>query len=152
MAYEMFIGDKVSCEDRLNGTIVMGPFDNNGLPVGGRTLIFNSPVGTVTFTGAVGDNRTLAEIVAQIKAAMPTLSVTKRTEHNAVVYSGSAQVSLAISLDAGITIDNLGTANPHLRISAAADTVGRPVTAQGKIASLSHGATPGHYVILINLV
>lgn len=158
MAYELFVGDKTRIEDRLNGALVIGPFKNTGLPVGGLTLIFATPAVTVTFSGSAGDYLTVDQIISEIRSAAPTLTVTKRGEQNSVAYSaqvgGGAPVgnsSIVLQLDTGITIDKDGTANPLLGIRTDSDIVGRAAVAQTEIAGFTQGSTPAHYAVLINL-
>lgn len=158
MAYEVFVGDRQGIEDRLNGTLVLGPYPNTGLPLGGLTLIFATPAATVTFSGSPGANKTVDEIMAEIELAAATIVTTKRTAHNSLQYSASpngggpvVQMLIALRLDAGITIDKDGTANPLLKISTVADTVGRPAADPADIISFGQGLTQGHYAVIINL-
>lgn len=158
MAYELCVGDKYRIEDRLNGGARLGPFPSSGLPIGGLTLIFAVPAVTVTFTGAAGEMRTWAQILADLAAQAPTVTAKTRPANNGPAASGSApgvvpanQIELRLYLDTGITIDKDGTANPLLRIPTAADTVYPLAVAQTKIAGFSQGLAPTAYAVLINL-
>jgi hypothetical protein len=158
MAYEVCVGDKYRIEDRLNGGARLGPFPSSGLPIGGLTLIFAVPAVTVTFTGALGEVRTWAQILADLVAQAPTVTSKTRPANNGPAGSGSApgvvpsnQVELRLYLDTGITIDKDGTANTLLRIPTAADTVYPVAVAQTKIVGFTQGLAPTAYAVLINL-
>jgi hypothetical protein len=157
MAYELCVGDKYRIEDRLNGGACLGPFPSSGLPIGGMTLIFAVPAVTVTFTGAAGERRTWAQILADIATQAPTITAKTRPANNGPAASGSApgvvpsnQIELLLHLDTGITIDKDGTANPLLKISTDANTVYPGTVAQTKIAGFST-LGPTTYAVIINL-
>lgn len=163
MAYEVFVGDKQGVEDRLNNALVLGPFLNSGLPVGGLTLVFNSPAVTVTFSGSLGAMLTMDQIVdeiaTQVQAAAPTFVAKKRTLTNqgntisAQVGGGrpDASVAVVMQLDAGFTIDMAGTANALFKLDTTADTVRSAAVVLAKIAGITQGATPAHYIVVIDL-
>jgi hypothetical protein len=158
MSYEVFIGDRQGVEDRLNNVLVIGPFPSTGLPVGGKTLIFNTPVGTVTFSGALGSTLTIDQIITEIKAALATLTVTKRVVQNATKQSATlagglpvTQVAIVIHLTSGFTIDSAGTSNADFGLSTTADTIRAAAVATAKIAGFSQGSTAAHYALVIDL-
>jgi hypothetical protein len=158
MSYEVFHGDRQGVDDRLNNVLVLGPFPSTGLAVGAKTLIFNTPVGTVTFSGSSGDVLTIDQIITQIKAALGTLTVTKRVIQNAPKQSATpasggpvTQVAIVIHLTSGFTISNTGTANALFGLSTSANTVRAAAVAIAKIAGFTNGSTPGHYCLVIDL-
>lgn len=158
MSYEIFVGDKQGVEDRLNNVLVLGPFPSTGLPVGAKTLIFSTPVGTVTFSGSAGDVLTVDQIIAEIKAAQPTLTVTKRVIHNATKQSATGAggrpvtpVAIVIHLTSGFTISSTGTANANFGLSTTANTVRAAAVAIAKIGGFTQGLTTGHYALIIDL-
>lgn len=158
MSYEVFLGDRQGVDDRLNNSLVIGPFPSTGLPIGAKTLIFNVPAGTVTFSGAANAVLTVDQIIAEIKAAQPTLTVTKRVIQNATkqsaTISGGAPVTpvaIVIHLTSGFTISSTGTANALLGLSTTANTVRAAAVAIAKIAGFTNGSTPGHYCLIIDL-
>lgn len=158
MSYEVFLGDKQGVEDRLNNVLILGPIPSSGLPVGGKTLIFTTPVGTVTFGGAAGEIRTVDQIIADIKAALPTLTVTKRTyqsgtKQSATISGGKpvTEMLIVIHLTSGFTINSTGTANADFKLSTTSTTVRAAAVALAKIAGFSQGSTPAHYALIIDL-
>lgn len=163
MAYEVFVGDKQGVEDRLNGALILGPFLNSGLPVGGLTLVFNSPAVTVTFSGSPGSVLSLEAVVAAIQAQVEvvdnTFTVKRRTltnQGNAISATPGggrpdAQMCIVMQTDAGIDIDETGTANALFGLSTTEDTTRGGAVDITKIAGIGQGAVPGHYVLVIDL-
>jgi hypothetical protein len=113
-------------QDALNGALMIGGVPIEGVPVGGRTVIFSAPAMTVTFPGSLGDMVRPGAIVTALRAAV---SVDMRC--NGLFY-------FVLWHDEGFTIGSGGTANSHLKLSTVGNTVSAgPVTADGLIAVMS---------------
>lgn len=159
MPYEVFIGDHVKVQDRLNNAKCLGPFPKKtGLPVGAKT--FKAFSGTCTFAGSAGDYLTLDAIAAALNAAFsksafavlrnvpnaaPAGTVTQRDGGKSV----DVQQQLVLQDDAGFTIDKTGTANTLLGLSTAANTVVPAKVDQTKIAGFTLGIYSGHFALII---
>ncbi len=155
MPYVLYQGDKRTIEDILNGRLSLRPIPNKGLPLGGLTLIFNSPAATVTFTGAAGALVTPDQIVTDINAVVGLAGVARhRADPGGQIASNNSDSSVSydriveLQLDAGLNIDTAGTANALLGLSTTADTV-RALIPQNKIAALTNGSASGMYALLV---
>jgi len=83
----------------------------------GKTLVFNTPSGTVTFDDPTGVGLTALEIQTQIQDVVALAGLT------AQVYSGYLRVIETIP-SAGVVLDATGTANVDFGFSSAADAMG----------------------------
>jgi hypothetical protein len=157
--YELFTGDRVATEDRLNGAVILGPFPSDGLPIGGLTLIFTAPAETVTFSGAAGSLLTLAAIVSEINAGSTVEAALRKVENQGPAYSttpggGRPVVQMQIVLrppSAALGIDKDGTSNPVLKLSTAADMTAKAPVAAEDIIGFSQSAGVGSYALIINI-
>lgn len=151
MAYSIITGDKAELEHRLNGTVQIGPFPKIGLNVGALTLVFTTPVATVTFSGSAGDLISLDQIVTEINAQVADLAKLGTIKPGAHITNkpGDGSVSLFFFLEltraAGFTIDNTGTANALFGIASG-------ITGPAEVASsdiLGYAQDGGTYSALI---
>lgn len=147
MTITMVRGSEQDITDYLNDTKIRGPFRTSGLAVGGKTLIFSTPVATVTFTGVVGATRTLAEIIAQVEGAVSGMDVSARTV-NSSAGQGIRQL-LAFLRDGGFTLSSTGTANALLGFSTTASTVQTPVNSR-LISGFSSAPGDNRYALALN--
>lgn len=157
MAYEVFIGNRQGTEDRLNNVLLLGPFPDSGLPVGGKTLEFTSPLATVTFGGSAGAIRTMADIMSDLAAQVTGLVVSKRRNQNAgpAGYNHASgrldpQVLLVLSHASGFTIASTGTANADFGLSTDADTARGAPVGTTKIVGFTVEVS-GHLATIIDL-
>lgn len=124
--YSIVQGKTQTFLDQLNRGTKLGPFDSAGVAVGGKTLIFNDPVATVTFSGSLGDLMTPAEIISEIKAAsgLGVLTIQVRGDQQGPSTSNpvSRRVYLLVTATDGFVIDSAGTANADLGLSTSVDT------------------------------
>ncbi len=155
MPYTTFKGTIDECTDRLNGVLQLGPYNKKtGLPVGGRTLIFTSPSATtVTFTGSVGDVRTIDQIIADFTAQLPAVGAKFRNyDYGPNQQLGQLgidpKVVLLLQADAGITITDAGTANAFFGLSTSASTT-RTIVAAADVVTFGPSAHADHYVLVI---
>lgn len=91
-----------------------------GLFLHGRTLVFNTPAGTVTFASSPASAQvpiTLKEALTQIEAAVATVK-TEVVDNNLV---------LSTATPGPIDLDLTGTANSIFGFDTAADTTATPV-------------------------
>jgi hypothetical protein len=155
MAYELFLGDKQSVEDRLNNVRLLGPFPADGLPIGGLTLLIDAF--TVTFSGAPGTYLTVDQIITEINAVVAGIAkkrvsitgphVTSRIGDNKLV----PKVFITLQRNAGFTIQDNGTANSLFGLSTTADTVVPAVVSASAIVGFTQGATAGHFALIIDV-
>lgn len=153
MPYQTFRGTLQDCEDRLNGTLQMGPFSaKTGLPVGGLTLDFTSPSATtVTFTGSGGSIRTIDQIIADFTTQLAAIGAKKRGydygQHQQLGQQGyDPKVLIVAQADAGITLAGTGTANAVFGLGGA---VSRTLVATTDVVTFGPDATAGHYYLII---
>ena len=154
MPYTIHSATAKGLEDILNGVVLLGPFPSTGLPLGALTVVFNTPVQTVTFSGAAGARLTLADIVDEINTAVGEDVASYRTGVGQAGASPTgagiaSNLVIAIQRDAGFVIDTAGTANALLRIDSAVDTTSAGVVAAADILGFTAGATPGHYTVIL---
>jgi len=86
----------------IGGAIVVGP-DGKILGLDGKTLIFTTPAGTVTFSDKSGQGHTPAEVIAEIKAVHATLQPKFIKRQLWIIETTPTS---------GIVITGAGTANP----------------------------------------
>jgi hypothetical protein len=147
MPYRVIRGTPQDVEDQLSGTYVLGAFHLEGLPVGGKTLIFVQPQGvTVTFSGSLGDMRTLVEIRNQINEAF-TGSPASLRPADPSNQGSTAQKFLALQHDTnGIEITG-GTARADFNIPSA--EVKLVPVAAAKVAGFMPAPLSGHLLVLV---
>jgi len=143
MPYSVIIGDRQRIEDVLNGSVHV-PKQFASLPLGGKTLIFNTPSGTVTFSGSAGALRTTAEVVAEINAVHTGIATQRQT----VGSSNGSTGEVVLQADAGIVIDTLGTANVLLGLSVAVDTTSAGAVDPATVTSIAFGNS-GQYIVVL---
>lgn len=152
MSYQIVTGTEKTLEDKLNGTVVSGAFASSGVAVGGKTVIFSDPAETVTFSGSAGALLTPAQIVSELEAGITGLSVGLR-EQGSVQQTNpkvTKQVSLALSIDAGFTLDKDGTANALLGLSTTADTTSAGAVDSTRIKGFTPSASLGTYALILS--
>lgn len=154
MPHQLKTGTPESIQDLLNGSLVLGPFAE--LPLGGRTLIFTTPAATVTFPGALGAMVSVKDAVAAINATGGLSGVASMRTHQ---NSGTQTLStgkpapmgmIVLQRDAGFEIDDPGTANPFLGLSASVPTISAGLVAASRILALSAGPVPGQLAVIIS--
>jgi hypothetical protein len=125
------------------GAVICGAnLKDDKIYVHGLTLKFKSPaVATVTFAATPASPQvplTRAQVIAQIKAAVPALEPK-------IMQVGDvfALVLVEATPASGVTVDKTGTANQKLGLSTAADTVGKFINPPG-------GATP--YLVWLSVL
>ena len=101
----------------------------------GKTLIFNTPAGTVTFdesagAAGLGGGLTLQEITAQIQAVHAGLQVSLRDRVLNIIEATPTN---------GVDLDKDGTANKLFGFSKATDNVGKVISAPGGTAPVLVG-------------
>ena len=110
----------------------------------GLTLVFSSPAATVTFADASGEGLTLSDIIDQIVAAVPTLSVSWR----------DGVINLILSTPtAAVVLDSTGTANTLFGFSASSDHAGHYFNGPSGVTPRFIQAQPkarfdGYYVVV----
>ena len=152
MSYQIITGTERSIEDKLNGTVLSGVIASTGAAVGGRTLIFSSPAVTVTFGGTVGSNRTVAQIVAEIEAAVSGMDVQVREQGSTQSQNPTVakKVVLSLARSGGFTLEETGTANAALGFSTTQDTVSTGAVDATRIKGFTPSASPGTYALILS--
>jgi hypothetical protein len=155
MPYQIIIGTVETIKDRLNSALVLGPYLGD-LPVGGRTLIFASPMATVTFSGAAGALLSVEDIAAEINATvgLSGTASTRRYEYGTAVNNPSVRVSrlLVLQRDGGFTLDKDGTANPYLAglpTASDEDLVQPGAVEATDVVTVNQGTSPGHLILVL---
>lgn len=143
MPYSVVIGDRQRVEDVLNGAIHV-PTQFATLPLGGLTLIFNTPSGTVTFSGAASEMRTTAEVVAEINAVHTGLASLRQT----VGASNRSTGEVVLQADAGVVIDSAGTANALFGLSTSGDTTSAGAVDAADVTAVAFGNS-GQYIVIL---
>ena len=149
MPYTVISDTRQGLDDRLRGATSLGPFTAAGLPLGTLTLEFTTPLATVTFSGALNDVRTLAEIVDEINTALGSTVVIARPRPTLPSLTGTQRFDLIVFRDAGFTIAETGTANVLFGLSDAVPTVNTGSMDPTRVVGLATGSTPGHYAVII---
>jgi hypothetical protein len=109
-------GDTDSAENALNGGISGGkPVSGKVMGLHGKTLVFNTPAGTVTFSDSSGEGLSVKDISDQVVAVQATLLVQ--------FYNGYMRIR-EITPSGGVNLDATGTANSAFGFSSTGDTVG----------------------------
>lgn len=117
MPYAIKFCDHIMLSDTLNGARVLGPFTRDGLPIGGKTLVFSDPSATVTFPGEEGSVVTFGDVARTLREQVPDLRVEPRRHRANHGDSAAAAHFLSISRDKGFTLGGDGTANEALGFS-----------------------------------
>jgi hypothetical protein len=147
--YQIFSGTKQGIEDFLNGNLVAS-MRRGGLPVGGLTLEFTTPVATVTFPGAAGTMLSAEAIRDAINAVITDVALLRNTivPHMPADYTGRPNpgVELVLRRVGGWALDGaLSTALPHFRFPLAASPI-----SQADIVAFQPDASKGHFHVLVN--
>lgn len=137
-------GTARSLEDYLNGAYVSRPVPVSGLALGALTLIFTTPVVTVTFSGVLGDlftlDAALAEIVAQTgSSTLVTLRASDKNPTTDALGVMTAYRHLVIQKDTGFTLTAVGTANALLGIVTVVPVVSAGIIAKTRIIDFTSG-------------
>ncbi len=145
MTYRCKIGTERDIENLLNNALVLGPVPANSNPIGGLTLIFNTPAATVTFPGSAGAHVTVPQMVVALSAVSGLIVQTVPLGGN---NAGGADYGIVIYRAAGLVIDSAGTANAALGLSTSVDTTKAAPLDPAKVIAVSPGSIPGHYLLV----
>lgn len=128
MPYSIIYGTPETIVERLNGYLRFGTLPKDGLPVGGKTLIFTTPAAaTVTFPGALGAMVTPAQIVTAIQAAVAGTTVKAKSAEAGGGLSGVVSFQILIESATGVVVTAAGTANQLFGLSATSPTSVLPI-------------------------
>ena len=134
MTYRRWTVSPNKLTDLLNNARVIGPFNWNGIPVGGKTLVFTEPGVTVTFDGEDGSNVPLAEVIAAIRKQIPDIHIDTRGTSGA---PPNLSKCLSLYRDGGLGIAKDGTANALFGFGTDDETRVRPPVPDGSVKSIS---------------
>jgi len=108
----------IDVEHFLNGGITGGREIVSSAPVlglHGKTLVFNAPAGTVTFSDPAGVGLSAAQIKSKIEGTIATLKVTWVHRRIRIILA---------AMTSKVDLDATGTANEIFGFSSTSDTAG----------------------------
>jgi len=108
----------------------------------GTTLIFTSPVGTLTFSGVAGADILVSDLRSELAGFGPV--------NLSLEWSKEAKAwRVRVQLDAGWTLSDTGTANALLGFDTGAPTAVPAVIAAADIVATGDSAFSAHYWAII---
>jgi hypothetical protein len=154
MPHKIVIGTRETLEDLINGTVVGNPIPSQGLPVGGKTLIFTTPAVTVTFSGALGDLLPLTTVVSEINTALgATVASPRASDYGPTTTNRDgdtkvvARQRLVLQRDAGLALNGAGTALADLGLAAFTSAGIIPIA---NISGMTGGPSLGQLTLIIS--
>lgn len=149
------VNESPRLQDVLNQAVQLGPFPRTGLAVGGKTLIFNTPSATVTFSGSLNAVKTLSEIAEELRDGVSGLAVEIRPATERLPDAAHTFYSyLAFWRDdgsgtAGTVVDAAGTANADFGLNTGADTTWPGPLPPFNVVAVGPGPAPGSLIVVL---
>ncbi len=136
MPYEVIMCDDLTLARVLNGASTLGPFPPEGLPIGGRTLVFTDPVATVTFPGSDGALVTAEQVATALRSGVTGLHASVRPRRTTPNTPSTLLREIEVMRDTPFTMGRGGTANDLLGLKTDADTANAGPLAGDRIQSV----------------